>query len=54
MILITKRHQSYNIFQGRCEENVVEIIKRYFNSCHVELQFRVINCYKFWVDYNLE
>ena len=32
----------------RCEENIIEIIKRYFNSNNE------VSCYKFWVDYNLE
>ena len=29
-------HQSYNILQWRCEENIFKIIKRYFNSCRIE------------------
>ena len=44
----TKRHQSYNILQWRCEENIVEI------SIHATLKKNEVSCYKFWVDYNLE
>ena len=35
-LIWTKRYQSYNMLQWRCEENIVEIIKRYFNACHIE------------------
>ena len=39
-VIWTKRHRSYNILQCE-EEKVVKIIKRCFNSCHIEVYYMI-------------
>ena len=41
-LIWTKWRQSYNMLQWRCEENIVEIIQRYFNSCHIEEEWSLM------------
>ena len=39
-------------FQGKCEENIVKIIKRCVNSCHIKEEASLIVI--IWVDHNGE
>ena len=55
-LIWTNKHQSYNIFQRRCEEKVVKIIKRCFNSYNIEEEWSLIVINFRWatIESNLE